>query len=184
MLFVIRDLRRIFWYVETNGKLLFRYPISIKLSIGYENVVLMWNMWVFWAILAVPISWPIRHPPTRMITSVTGCTPFTFYLRAFAFWTPEKSLSKRDWTLRLAENTPRRLSSFQSWFASSYPTRHTPAVSSMTYTSIFITRLCQTRRVILRIIKVRIVKSNHAINCNFWNYSKTFLIELHFKNLI
>lgn len=120
-------------------------------------------MWVSWAIPAVPISSPTRHPPTRTIISVTGFTPSILYLRVFVSWTREESLSRRGWTLRLVASTPGRSSSFRSWNVTLYLARRTPTTSSTTYTSTSITRPCRTRYVLLWITRVRIIKSNRSI---------------------
>lgn len=150
MLFVIRHLYRIFWKNNDKPFLVLRYPISTKPSTKYENVVPTWSTWVSWAIPAAPISWPIRHPPMKTITSVIGYTPFTFYLRVFAFWTREVSRNRSDWMLRLAADIPKRSSSSRNWFASPYPVRPMPTMSSTTYISTSITRPCRTRRAILK----------------------------------
>lgn len=159
-----------------------RYSISTKPSIGYGNVVPMWNTWVFWVIPVVPISWPIRYPPMKTITSVTGYTPFTFYLRVFAFWTLEKSLSRRDWMPRLAASIPKRLSWSRNWFASSYPVRRMPIMSSMIYISTFITRPCRTRCAILRITEVRMANASIDIPARIrraTDSSRTMIFKLN-----
>lgn len=132
----------------------------------------MWNTWVSWAIQAVPISWPIRRPPTRMIMSVIGSTRSTSYLRHYVSWTLGESLNRRDWTPRFAASIPGRWSWYRSWFASNPARRLT---SSMICSSTFITRLCRTRRASHKITKVQIESSRIANISRRWNRSVNIL---------